>query len=520
MSMRFLGIVATLGLAFATGCSSSTDPEDFAADYANYLGRVADRLASIQNTLDANTVAVEMDSLLNEGESLQTRAQALESEGKVSAETAAAMKTQSERVRQQVERLRGSGLITAELDRALGRLQQTHSTTQAYAKAGALPQAETPLDQAYLDLIATEQKIADVLNGIQDVAGAQRAIPQLQELAAARVPIFERLAELGADEPPGGIPAKFNNHYDAARKLQDQAAQGWYSGGQGQQIRETLVVAIEELDNPNVKWFRLSGALRRTGKDRIVLVELKNREGLQGELHQRMHQALKETAGATYAEALIEDDGTYKVALAPVADMQAFANKLALGTVSNLNPQERTMVLTLDQAKVATAVGAQSPTTGSPSGSPMPPMGQAGVRPGFPPSIPPEARPGFPPEARPGFPPGGTVNGGPDRDRELIRVTRDTFVSANGADKVIEIELKNARPYQGPRAAKIVTKIAQASKGRLLRPLPLRNGDMCLLFLSEADVNALATSLDLGTATVDEAERRIVIELDDAKVPQ
>jgi hypothetical protein len=227
----------------------------------------------------------------------------------------------------------------------------------------ASAEGESPLDRAYIDFIANEEQFAELAAGIQDRASAERAVGRMKELLANRQALFQRLAELGAEQPPAGIPPKFRDQYQAVQTRKEQIEQRLAASEHGPEIQAFLMEAIgRELEaTSEVDLYRLSAELRRHGKEKIVMVELKNREALAGPRHQKMTQMLKETAGALHAEAFIEDDGTYYLVLAPVEDMNGFLAKINLGAVSNINPAARKFVLTLDPAKIPDAAAQDSP---------------------------------------------------------------------------------------------------------------------------------------------------------------
>jgi hypothetical protein len=359
------------------------------------------------------------------------------------------------------------------------------------------------LDQAYQDLIDNERKFADLMAGVQDQAGARQAVGSMKELLANRRAIFERLAELGAEMPPQGIPPKFADPYREVQARKEQLETQLLQNPHGEQIQQFLIAEVgADLEaSADVDLFRLNAELRRHGPDKRVMVELRNRESLAGPQHQKMARMLQDTAGAIHAEAFIEDDGTYYLVLAPVDDINAFVAKIDIGEVSQVDAAARKFVLTLDPSTIP-----EDATAGGPGGSPG----------GF--------RPGFPPGAAPGGPPAGAAASGDaiqDNEKDRIDIMRATFAGQQGRDGIVELHLKNAKPFQGPRMGKALAAIGRAAGGRLLQPIPLRSGDVYLFFESSADVNALASSLDLGEVeSIDAPGRRIVVVLDETKVPE
>jgi hypothetical protein len=90
---------------------------------------------------------------------------------------------------------------------------------------------------------------------------------------------------------------------------------------------------------------------------------------LAGPRHQRMMQMLQEQAGAQHMQSVIDDDGTYRVVLAPVADFSSFARTVNLGTVSAVDAQARTFTLTIDPARVPDVADPAVPAFGAPPGT-------------------------------------------------------------------------------------------------------------------------------------------------------
>jgi hypothetical protein len=399
-----------------------------------------------------------------------------------------------------------SRLLTALASAALlvlwGCSNASDSANSAATRSTA---SDTPLDRAYRDFLANEEQFAELAAGINDRVSAERAVGRMKELLAARKAIFQRLAELGAEQPPQGIPPQFRDQYQAVQTRKEQIEQRLAESEQGQAVQEFLLAAVgrELEESSEVDLYRISAEVRRHGMDKMVMVELNNREALIGPQHQKMVRMLQETAGALHAEAIIEDDGTYYLVLAPVEDLNAFIAKINLGAVSNVDPAERKFVLTLDPAKVPADAAAQV--------SPYPGGGA------FPPGrFPPGAIPGYPSEGRGGAE-AGEIS---ESEKGQIEAARATFAGQHGRDGIVEFHVKNARPFQGPRMAKVLGVITRAGGGRLLRPIPLRSGDAYFFFAGSGDVNALAAAVDLGQMeSVDGPGRRIVIVLEEAKVP-
>lgn len=491
--------------ALLCGCPQSTDPATFTKNYAAYLNRVADKLQTVNDPASATAAAAELEKLLAENESLQTQASQLAKDGDVPDDVKSAMSAASERVKQQIGRVQEDGLITPELEQALTRLKSANELTVAYAQAGALPTPETPLEQAYVDYIQVMEDLASTEAMVRDLASAQAALGKFQELGRRRNDALRRIAEHGGEQPPFGIPKKYADHMRAAQQRAAQADEALARLPEIDAITELLfpVLAVSE---DVEKAFQTSSGIRQAGAANIVTVTLQNNRTLAGPRHQRMTRMIQEAAAGAQVEAQIDDDGTYRLIIAPVSDMRAFIRQLDLGQVSDINLEERTFVLTIDPARVPE----ESESITGP-----------GMAPGF-------RGPGFPggPGGRPAptesSTPGGNSSGVlTELDRQKIEQVRDLLRGQEGAQNLIEVHLQNARAIQGPRMAKVLGVITRSTGARMLRPVPLQSGDGYFFFRSDRPVKEFADALELGSVeAIDENGRKLIVTLDPNQVPE
>jgi hypothetical protein len=384
----------------------------------------------------------------------------------------------------------------------------TSDPAQKLPATNSGPSADA-LDDAYRELIQNEEKFANILAGIHSQAGAEQALGPLQQMFREKDEIYKRLGELGAEAPPAGIPPAHRAQYKAARDLQDSVNQRLAAHPEGEAINQVLMTALGHEVNKasRLEPFRLDAELRRHGKENIVYVLLRNREGLAGPQHQTMVQMLQQTAEARHAEALIEDDGRYFVALAPVSDLEAFARKINFGSVSEIDPAARRFVLTLDPAKIpGEAVASSRAPHAGPPGSPFGPG---------------NAPHGAPSGGAPSSPASGVGGDIGEFEKQQIEGMRTTLAGAHGRNGILEVHMKNAGSLPGAQMGVVAREISQATQGRMIQPIRLRSGGMYAFFQSSADVNQVAAALDLGQVEdVDGPGRRLVITLDPAKVPR
>ena len=387
----YVRLQATLvtSLMVLAGCGGSVSPADFASDYADHLNQVADRLGAVTNRRQADAAAAELEPLLSRMTSLQEQARTLSGQDAPSQELQDRLKAAGDRVRDEVARLQELDLLTPKLQSAVSQLEAASEATASYAKAGALPEPETPLEEAYVEYINVVEDLAAASGRVNDAASARANLSQFEEIGRRRSAALIRIAQAGGEQPPSGAPEKYRNHLQAAQKRAEQADARLAGLPEAEAIVEVLgpvIIISDEVEQA----FRLSPATRSAGPG--VTVTLRNHETLQGPRHQLMTQMIKEAAGAQHVEALIDDDGTYRLVLSPVTDMRHFVARLRLGTVSDVDPGKRSLVLTVDPASIPREAGAIS---GAPPGAPP------GTRP---PGAPAYARPGEPGFIRPDLP--------------------------------------------------------------------------------------------------------------------
>lgn len=496
---------------FIAGCNNATTPEDFASNYADHLNQVADALENVKTRDDADAAAGNVESLLAGAKSLQEQAQNLTDAADPSQETQDRLKSATQRLGSEIARLHKANLITPKLQSALEQFRSSNEATMNYAKAGALPAPETPLEEAYVDYIRAQEDLTDVWNRVNDLASAQAAMPDFEQLWRRRDAALIRIAQAGGEMPPRDAPEKYRDHLAAATKRQEQGDARLNGLPDVDAIAE-LFSERSSVTSPEVSAaFRLSADIRKAGAGKMVTVTLRNNKALQGERHQLMSQMVKDAARAQNSEYLVDEDGTFRLVLSPVSDMQAFINRLDLGEVSNVDAANRTFVLTIDPSKVPQTADNGNPAT--PRVGRL--VGPGGVRPGAP------GGPRFP--GRPSGNPAGSVPSGTltDVDKKRIDEQRTRFVQENGAENLIEVYLKNCQPFKGPRLTKAVGTIGRAVRAKRMSRVPLQSGDSYLFVRSDKKAQELADAVDLGKIeSVDESSRKLIITLDEAKVPQ
>ncbi|HSG71151.1 MAG TPA: hypothetical protein VLA12_12090 [Planctomycetaceae bacterium] len=490
--MRFTFSLAVFLLALS-GCNSATSPDDFAGDYAEHLNQVADVLSNVKHRDDADTAAGKVESLLSDATSLQEQARNLTEQGKLGPEVEAKLKQATDRIGSEISRLRTGNLVTPKLQSALEQFESSAKATLDYAKAGALPAPETPLEEAYVEYVQVVEDLADASAKVNDLASAQARLSEFQAIGQRRNEVLIRIGKAGGEQPPFGTPEKYRAHMNAAQKRSEQSDARLNGLADVQAIIDLLGPAIAISDEAQ-QAFRLDAGIRSAGAENIVTVTLRNNKVLPSEQHQLMSQMIKQAAAAQKMEAVIDGD-IYRVVLSPVPDMQGFISRLNLGTVSDVDPANRSFVLTIDPAKVP-AVAEN-----------VPPFGPGG-------------RPGFPPRTNEsvGPVPSGTLT---SLDTQKIEQTRTAILNQEQAANVVEIYFKNGRPFVGPRMGKALGVVSRTTGARLLRPVPLQSGDGYFFFHSDKKMQELADAFDLGKIeSVDETTRKLVLTLEESKVPE
>lgn len=428
-SVRSFALLAAI-FFFITGCDSATSPEDFASDYADHLNQVADALQNIKTRDDADAAADNIESLLAGAKSLQEQAQNLTDEGDPSQEVQNRLKAATGRLGSEIIRLKGADLITPRLQSALEQFRSSNEATMKYAKAGALPAPETPLEEAYVEYIHVVEDLADASSRVTDLASVRADLTDFQELGRRRNAALTRIAKAGGQAPPSGAPEKYKNHLQAA------------------------------MDRARQSDARLNG----------------------------------------------------------LPDSQAIAELLRPAIAV---PEETITALlaNADHPNARPAGPSHVPQTAADGDPALPrigrPVGPGGVRPGAP------GGPRFP-----GGPAGNTAGSVPagtrtDVDEKRIDEQRTRFVRENGPENLIEVYLKNCKPFNGPRLTKAVGTIGRAVRAKKMSRVPLQSGDSYLFVRSDKKVQELADAIDLGKVeSIDESARKLVLTLDEAKVPQ
>jgi hypothetical protein len=231
--------------------------------------------------------------------------------------------------------------------------------------------ADTPLDAAWRELIAVHEEQFNKLAGVHNEAQAEAAVTAAVAYHKKRHAALTKIAQLGGGKPPNGAPAKLREQYKAVEdKLfaRDEVVSQMINPGRreqlNQQIRQALEAEPELANDP----FALSAETRTAGSSNIATVTLVNNQSLQGPAHQQMVARLQQLAGASKAEPVIENDGTYKVVLSPVADFASFVRGIDFGEVSNRSDAFRTFTLTIDPQRFQASANAGSgaPAAGVP----------------------------------------------------------------------------------------------------------------------------------------------------------
>jgi hypothetical protein len=486
------------------GCDSATSPADFASDYADHLNQVADALQEVETRDEADAAADEVESLLAEADRLQEQAKNLTDEGDPPQEVQDRLKAATDRVGDEIARLQGSNLITPRLQAALEQLELSSEATINYAKAGSLPAPETPLEEAYVDLFRAEEDLTDIWEGVNDLASAQAAMPAFEEVWKRRDDALIRIAQGGGEYPSFGthVPEKYKDHFSAAytrrRQIHEKSIQDEDA------VAKLLSERSSTMSDEVSAAFRLSADIRKAGADNMVTVTLRNNRVLQGPRHQKMSQMIKDAAQAQHAEAVIDGD-IYQIVLSPVPDMQAFLGRLDLGEVTDVDPQARSFVLTIDPDKVPEAAADTGPGF-------SPRAGARGGRPGRPQS----GRPGARGNAEP-VPP-GTVT---ELDKRRIETARARITGQQDSENIIEVHVKNGGAVDRQQMMKIHRAIHEAAGAKRMLASKLQSGDAYLFIVSSKKVQDVADALDLGPVeSVDESARKLVLTLDERKVPE
>ncbi len=141
----------------------------------------------------------------------------------LSPEVEGQMTQAAERVQAEITRLQSANLITERLRGVLDEARLAQESFLASAKAGQLPSPESPLEEAVVELITIKGQFADRLGAIQNATSAETVVDELSNLWDKEYATLQRLAELGAESPPGGIPPRYADHFRAVTRRVEQA---------------------------------------------------------------------------------------------------------------------------------------------------------------------------------------------------------------------------------------------------------------------------------------------------------
>jgi hypothetical protein len=464
--------------------------------YASLLEQVSDRLDSVQSQADADQAAADIQALLKKSDAIAQAARNVDAKGKVSESTQEAAKASSARVAASVRRVNEAGLMTQSLRSAVEQIGLSFEAVASGIGTGRMPPAESALDEAWIDYIETFDKQAELLTTITSAAAAERAIDEIVAIERKRHAALTRIAELGGNEPPTGVPQKYRRHWQAAKDRLDQqdgavtAALGTEVG----RLHELLQQAKAAEPDLEADPFRLSAEVRTAPT--MATVTLINNKSV-GERHQQMIAHLKQLAGAQHAEAVIEADGTYKTVFAPVPDFDRFVTSINFGDISNRDDASKTFTLTVDPVRFE-AIAASLPVPNEP----LPGFGRPG-QPGY-------GGPGF---RQPGVGPAGGPRPGGAQAYGGIEQQRQAFYGRNGGfEKCVTLILENA-PRPGSEEGKALVEQARRVSGAKATA-DLKIGQHFLLLAPVDDVEALAAKIDFGTVTaIDTANREITIDV-------
>ncbi|MFN0197490.1 MAG: hypothetical protein ACKVT0_12155 [Planctomycetaceae bacterium] len=210
------------------------------------------------------------------------------------------------------------------------------------------------LDDAYADYINLKERQANKFAAVSDSDTVDSVIADIVPLLDEEYAVMERLAYLGAERPPMGAPERFSAQLNAVEVRFEQTLQS-LNGNRGAVCAQAmaLITADPKRKNP-LDLFRIDALIRSEGQDRILFVKLLNNDSLTGPRHQKMSQMLQDQVGAKYSEAKIDgiDGQEYRMVLAPVPDVAQAAQGITLGTVSELDVENRSFTLTIDPQKI------------------------------------------------------------------------------------------------------------------------------------------------------------------------
>ena len=484
---RCVLVLICSAVAAHSGCKPPTQT-DVAQQYGDLVKRIADRLDRVNSVQDADAAAADVNKLLAASDRIIADARQAEARQQVPPETKQYVENQLERLAASRDRLVQGELMTQPLIAAIEQLgYSTEAIAAAAAASGALPAPKAPLDEAWITVIQTYNEQAELLSTVKSAADAEREVPRLVEIERKRHAALTKVAELGGEEPPHGVPEAYRRHYDAAKALvmQRDAA---VTAMLGQQNTERLAAQIQAgiQSDPALAQdpFRLPAAIRRAGSR--ATITLINNKSL-GERHRPMIDRLKELAGASEVESVIDNDGTYRLVLAPVADFGHLVKGIDFGEISQLDQQAMSFTLTIDPTRFAAAAPAAEPAVIRPEG--RPPFGRPGA--GFPGGTPPTAL-----------------------EREKAR-----FASrVGGPQKCVTLVLEGAPDSKTTDYEALVAAVRRVAGVSSTARFTV-NGRQELMIGPVDDLESLAGKIDFGVVTAtDAAKREITIAVDASKL--
>ncbi len=477
-----------LSLLSPAGCGlGSPTPDAVCTEYADNLNKLADKLDAISSTAHSDAAISEIRELVMKTNALGDESARVEADEhqQLSPEVEQELARASDRVRTAIARVQDADLLTERLRTALDEARLAQESFLASAKAGQLPAPETPLEQAVVELISLKGQFAEELTTIQNTSTAQAAVDRLSNLWDEEYATLQRMAGLGAESPPAGIPPKYADHFRVVTKRVEQADARLNGLAEIQQITTALAPALEHAPFKREDPFRIDATIRQAGSGRIVTVKLLNKQELQGPRHQRMVQMLAEAAGGANHEALINDDG-YHIVLSPVENLDAFIRAIGFGQVSDVNHSALTFTLALDPSQI--------PETGSEA------IGGAG----------PERRP----FGSPGMGPAGEGPRTSVRPEDLIRAQKHRIARETGSDNTLAVRVVNGRAL--PRqSGPVMAALRRIAINERVLGTPIGEQDLVFVLATDQDIENVAALFQAGRVdSLDRGIGEIVLRVD------
>lgn len=496
---RMASLVLLAPVTLAMGCMPPT-VDNVTKRYADLLTQVADRLDRVQSREQADQAAADIQNLLKKSDAIAASARNVDASQKASESTQKVAKDASARLASSIERLRSSNLLTPALSDAVGQIGLSFESVASAMAVGKLSAGDSPLEQAWAEVIATYDEQADLLAKIATPADAEPAIDRIVAVEKKRLAALKEVAEHGGEAPPHGVPDKYRKHFQAAEARMfemDGAATSRIGAEAAKRLNQQLQQARAAHLSLETDPFRLPAAIRTASTK--ATVTLVNNKSL-GENHRPMIDRLKELAGASEAESVIENDGTYKLVLAPVPDFQRFVQSIDFGDISNRDDSNMSFTLTIDPQRFEAVAGSGST---APSG---PPFGFG-----------PPGRPGVGAPGDPRRPPGGPGPRGGSPAQMMEQRKADFISKMGGPEKCATLALEGAPKSGTPEYFEFLAAVKRAT-GATSTMGHSMNGQRELLIGPVGDMDTLAASIDFGTVTAkDPANRQLTVTVDASK---